>query len=119
MEVHWNWSLCQDFPRSEQVNHYDKELPCMSDVHVRTIRDATTGRIIDECIVEDTPDDVLHRRLGRPRDIRVEITMKRAQQMFEMAGVDIAEIYSPLRIVQEAAMQSYHGIQLKPGCSST
>ena len=37
--------------------------PCMSDVHVRTILDATNGQSIDTCIVEDTPDDVLFRPL--------------------------------------------------------
>ena len=91
--------------------------PCMSDIVTRIIRDASTGKIIDESIIDDTPDDILHRKLQVPRDIRVEVTVRKAQKMFEAKGADIAEIYSPPRIVQEATMERYGGMTLKPGWS--
>ena len=91
--------------------------PCMSDIVTRVIRDASTGKVIDESIIDDTPDDILHRKLQVPRDIRVEVTVRKAQKMFEAKGADIAEIYSPPRIVQEATMERYGGMTLKPGWS--
>ena len=105
------------FPNANKLITTTKTGPCMDDVHTRTVRDAKTGAIIDECIVEDTPDDVMHRKLPRPRDIRVELTMRKARPMFEAKGADIAEVYSPPRIAQEAAMKSYHGVRLHPGWS--
>ena len=91
--------------------------PFMGDVATRVVRDAKTGKVIDESVVEDTPDDVLHRQMPYPRDIRVELTMRKAQNMFEESGADISEIDSPPIIVQEATMQSYHGMKLRPGWS--
>ena len=89
----------------------------MSDIVTRVIRDADSGKIIDESITDDTSDDVMHRKMPIPRNIRVEVTVRKAQSMFEATGADIAEIYSPPRIVQEATMERYHGMALKPGWS--
>ena len=94
---------------SKKLNTTTKKGPCVSDVHIRTLRDATTGHIIHDCIVEDTPDGVLHRRLGRPRDIRAELTINKAQLMFEVEGADIAEIYSPLRTVEKQRCKATMG----------
>ena len=86
------------FPDANRLITTTRKGPCMDDVHTRTVIDAQSGAIFDECIVDNTPDDVLHRKMSRARDIRVELTMKKAQTMFESAGSDIAEVYSPPRI---------------------
>ncbi len=89
----------------------------MSEVHKRITRNLHTGQVIDECVVDDVPDAMLHRPLARPTDIRVELVMKGAMRMFETKNVDIAEVFSPPRVAQEAVMSSYDGARLTPGWS--
>ena len=89
----------------------------MQDVHKRIVRSQNTGKIIDECIIDDVPDEILHRRMMAPEDIQVELIMKGATRMFETRGVDVAEVFSPLRIVQEAGLSNYDGLRLTPGWS--
>ena len=43
--------------------------------------------------------------------------MKDAAKWFRQSGPDIAEIYSPPRIVQEAGLRRYAGVRLRPGWS--
>ena len=55
--------------------------------------------------------------MGEPRDIRVELTLKTAPEMFRRANSDVAEVFSPPRIAQEAGLRSYGGRVLRPGWS--
>ena len=73
--------------------------------------------MIDDCVIEDTPDRILHRRMKDADNIRVELITKGALKMYEELGADVAEVYSQPRIVQEAAMRTYGGTALKPGWS--
>ena len=66
----------------------------MMDVHRRVIRSLSTGKVLDECIVDEINDDVLHRPLKEEDNIRVELTMKGALKLFEMKGPDVVEVYS-------------------------
>ena len=91
--------------------------PAAQDVHRRVIRSLRTGRIIDDCIPDDTPDAVMNRAMRETDDIRIELTMKGAEKMFQRTGVDVAEVYSQPRIVQEAALRTYDGTRLVPGWS--
>ncbi len=91
--------------------------PPIQDVHRRIVRSLSTGKVIDDCIVDDTTDSVLNRHLRVPEDIRIELIMKGALKMFETKGVDVAELYSQPRIAQEAAIRSYNGVNLLPGWS--
>ena len=50
----------------------------MHEVHRRTIRSLSTGKVVDDCIVDNIKDSELNRRLNIPDDIRVELTMKGA-----------------------------------------
>ena len=50
--------------------------PQAEDVYRRTAWNLATGGIIDDCIVEDTPDANLFRSLPAAVDIRVEFVMK-------------------------------------------
>ncbi len=91
--------------------------PRIEEVHKRVIRSVKTGKVVDECIVDDTADAIIHRMLPREEDLRVELTMKGALKMFERKGTDVAEIYSQPRIAQEAALREYDGVKLIPGWS--
>ena len=51
-------------------------------MHRRITRSLTTGKVIDDIIVKDTPDRILHRRLKDADDIRVELIMDGALKIF-------------------------------------
>ena len=89
----------------------------MCDVQHRKIWSLATGKVIDECYVDDVSDDRLHRKLRQPEDIRVEITLRDAVKMYEKKGPDVVEIFSQPRICQEVAGRRYEGLELVPGYS--
>ena len=89
--------------------------PPMMDVHRRVIRSLTTGKVLDDCIVDEVKDDVLHRPLKQEDSIRVELTMKGALKLFEVKGPDVVEVFSQPRVTQEAEIQK--GVKLRPGWS--
>ncbi len=91
--------------------------PPMCDVYRRTVWSLRTGRVIDDCIVEDVPDHILYRELGTEEDVRVELVMKNALAMYERRGADVVELYSQPRIAQEATAKLYSGTKLTPGWS--
>ena len=91
--------------------------PPTEDVHRRTVWNLSTGRIIDDCVVDDTPDDVLYRELPEETNIRVELVLKDAISMYQRQGADVVEIFSQPRIAQEAGMRTYGGTRLVPGWS--
>jgi hypothetical protein len=77
----------------------------------------TKGKLIDECEVDTTPDHVLRRELREPDDIRVELVLKGAQDLYMRQKPDVAEIYSNPRVCQEATSRKFEGIDLRPGWS--
>lgn len=89
----------------------------MCDVQHRKIWSLSTGKFLDECYVDDVSNDPLHRELGRPEDIRVEITLRDAVEMYEKKGPDVAEIFLQPRICQEVSGRRYDGMELTPGYS--
>ncbi len=91
--------------------------PPLCDVHRRTIWSLTTGRVIDDCFVDDVPDTVLHREMATEDDIRIELTMKGAMAMYERKGADVVELFSQPRIAQAATARLYGGTPLQPGWS--
>ena len=94
-----------------------KRGPAIGDVKLRRIWSLTRGVLIDECEVENTPDSKLNRKLAQPDDIRVELVLKGAQDLYMRKGPDVAEIYSNPRVCQEATANKYEGRMLKPGWS--
>ena len=70
----------------------------MCEIHRRFISSLSTGRVLDDCVVDDVPDAVLGRFMDRPDDIRVELTMKGAVELYSRAGADVSEVYSQPRI---------------------
>ena len=83
----------------------------------RTVWNISTGRIIDDCIVEDAPDGTLFRYLPAETDIRVELVLKNAVKLYERVGADVVELFSQPRIAQEAGAKRHGGTSLQPGYS--
>ena len=94
-----------------------KRGPALEDVKSRRIWSLSKGIIIDECDIHDTTDARLNRSLPEPDDIRVELTLKGAQELYMRDRPDVAEIYSNPRVCQEANARRYDGKLLKPGWS--
>ena len=120
-ELEWkdigSGTFAKTFPQAKRMVTTAKGGPPQCEVYRRIIRSLKTGRVIDDCLVDDVPDSVLHRPLREPEDIRVELIMHGATRMFETKGVDIAEIFSQPRVAQEAALRNYDGVRLTPGWS--
>ena len=91
--------------------------PPASEVHRRTVYCIRTNRLIDDCVIDDTCDEDLYRSLDEEMDIRVELTLKDALDLYKKEGADVVEVFSPPRIAQESAMKPYGGTDLKPGWS--
>ena len=89
----------------------------MADIHSRKVWSLSTGKIIDEGIIDDIADYRLHRALKEPDDIRVELVLKGALKLFERKGPDIVEIYSQPRVCQEVDGRDFLGERLRPGYS--
>ena len=91
--------------------------PREQEIQRRVIRDNATGRVIDDCVPENTSDEDLRRALPRQLSIRVELHLKDAAKMFISKGADVAEVYLPPRIAEEAGLRKYGGQVLRPGWS--
>ena len=91
--------------------------PPNRDVHGRTIWSLSTGKVVDDCIPDDVPDEILHREMKCTDAIRVELVMKDPSSMYRRFGADVSEIYSQPRIAQEAAVHSFQGQKLQRGRS--
>ena len=89
----------------------------MRDIAKRTIWCLKAGKMLDECIIDDTPDDCLHRKLDKVTDIRVEVEVKGSLDLFKSIGSDIVELYSQPRVAQEATAKRREGVDLIPGWS--
>ena len=76
-----------------------------------------TGRIIDDCVIDDTPDAILFRDLPFEMDIRVELELRGALKLYEREGADVVEVFSQPRIAQEAGTRTHGGTKLQPGWS--
>ena len=105
------------FMNASRMTTSTKSGPCTADVHRRIIRDVESGRVMHDCIVDDTPDAEVYMRCEAPRNIRVELVMKDAAKWLKTKYHDIVELWSPPRIVREAGLRSYGGKRLKPGWS--
>ncbi len=110
-------TFAKTFPQATWLRTTSRGGPPLQDVHRRIVRSLRTGKIIDDCIVDDVKDDVLNRRLHKPEDVRVELIMKDAMRMYAVKGPDVVEIFSQPRVAQEAAMRPYDGARLVPGWS--
>ena len=89
----------------------------MDDIARRKTWSLSTGRVIDDCEVDMVSDKDLHRDLKEVDDIRVELTLKNAVEMFRRKGPDVVELYSQPRLCQEVDGRKFSGTELTPGYS--
>ena len=83
METYWLGRMGATFHRCDEVDDYHTTRAMQRRLsEARTIGDAKSGQIIDDCPVDDCNDKDLHRPLPPPRDIIVEITMRDAAKWF-------------------------------------
>ena len=54
-------TISRTFIGANKLQVTTKNGPPARDVYRRTVRDLDTGRIIDECVLDDTPDEILYR----------------------------------------------------------
>ena len=107
--------FARTFVNADHMITTSKSGPPMMDIHRRIIRSLSTGKVLDDCIVDEVSDEELHRPLKQPDNIRVELIMKGALKLFNTKGPDVCEIYSQPRIAQEAGFQGR--LRMKPGWS--
>ena len=91
--------------------------PLERDVYRRVVRSLSTGKVIDDCIIDDVSDQILRRSLPSTDNVRVELIMRDALGMYQKKGADVVELYSQPRIAQEAAIRKYGGTDLTAGWS--
>ena len=53
------------------------------------MRSLTSGKVIDDCIIDDVGDDELRRSIGTPDNLRVELIMRGALSMYRREGADV------------------------------
>ena len=109
--------FAKTFLQADRLTVSGKGGPPAGDVARRVVRNLNTGKIVDDCVPDEVPDAMLTRQLPQPEDIRIELTMKGALQMYNRMGPDVCELYSQPRIAQEAAMSKHSGVKLSPGWS--
>ena len=120
-ELEWKYVgsgiVARTFPMSSWLVLTTKSGPAVSEIAWRSVRCVRSGKLLHECRPEDTPDKEIEKELENPLDIRVELTLKKGPEMFRKVNSDIAEVFSPPRIVQEAGLRNYGGRALQPGWS--
>ena len=98
-------TFAQTFRCMTSLVETSRDGPSSSDVHRRITRNVSTGKVIDDCIVDDERDSELPQPLPAADDIRVELIMKDALAMYEIKHSDVCEIYSQPRVAQEASVK--------------
>ena len=109
--------MSRTFVGATRLHTTSKGGPSLHDIEVRKVWSLTTGKLLDECRIDDVADHILHRNLEKPDDIRVEVILKNAIELYEKKGPDVVEIFSQPRVCQEAASGRYLGERLRPGWS--
>ena len=71
--------------------------PSIVDIQHRKIWSLTTGKLLDECDIDDVSDDELNCKLPEKDNIRVEVTLRNTFALFERRGPVVAEIFSQPR----------------------
>ena len=103
-ETDWNvigsGIFAKTFKNAMKLPVTSKGGPPECDVHRRVVRSLTTGKVIDDCIIDDVSERVLRRPLPEPDNIRVELIMKNALAMYQRKGADVVELCSQPRIAQ-------------------
>ena len=111
--------IARTFLNAERMVLTTRTGPREQEIERRVIRHNATGRVIDDCMPENTSDADLRRELPRQLSIRVAFHLKDAVKMFVGKGADVAEVYLPPRLAEEAGLRKYGGQVLRPRWSLT
>ena len=109
--------FARTFKQARKLPVTTKSGPAECGIHRRIVRSLSSGKVIDDCVIEDTADEVLRRELPEAEDLRVELVMRDALSMYQRKGSDVVELYSQPRIAQEASIRRYGKTDLKAGWS--
>ena len=120
-EVKWcnigSGVFAKTFKNIDHLPLSSKGGPCAGDIYRRIVRSLSSGKVIDDCLVDDVSDSELRRKLSSPDNLRVELVMRDSLAMYRVEGADVVEIFSQPRIAQEAALRRYGGTKLAAGWS--
>ena len=96
-EKHWKYVgsgvMMRTFVKATRLILTTKSGPPAADMKQRIIRYLNTGKIIDMCEPDNTPDAELFKQFESPKTIRVELVLKSAEEMYRRRGPDVADIY--------------------------
>ena len=92
MDEHWFSTVAKTFVGSTRMWTTTKHGPAIEDVYMRRIWSLSRGKLIDECEIGQTPDEVLRRPLPEPDDIRVELILKGAQDLYWRPNPNVSEV---------------------------
>ena len=67
----------------------------MSDIQTRRMWSLSTGKSIDECEIQMTADAVLHRPRAQEDNIRVELVLRNALDLYMRGRAPMYRRYSP------------------------
>ena len=88
-------TMARTFKAAKSLRISTKGGPPAGDVERIIVYDLKTGKVIDDCVVDDAADQDLDRELEFETDIRVELILKNALSMYERQGADVVEVFSP------------------------
>jgi hypothetical protein len=109
--------VSRTFIGAERLMTTSRGRPNIIDIQHRKVWSLTSGKLLHECDVNDVADEELNRQLSAPDNIRVELTLRNALELFERRGPDVAEILSQPRVCQEVGGRRFQDEALQPGWS--
>ena len=86
--------FARTFPRISRLVTTTRRGPRLEDIQRRIVRSLTTGKVIDDCVVDEAPHKEGNRYLNEPDDVRIELIMNGALAMYQTKGLDVFEIFS-------------------------
>ena len=70
--------IARTFRSATRLPVTSKGGPCISDIYSKKVWSLSSGKLLDDSILEDTPDSKLKRELAGSDDIGVEMVLKDA-----------------------------------------
>ena len=89
----------------------------LEDIQLRIARSLTTWKVIDDCVVDETPHAERSRYMNELDDVRIEFIVTGALAMFQENGVEVSELRSQIRMAQDAVVRRHGSMDLRPGWS--
>ena len=62
-------------------------------IYRRIVRSLTTGKVIDDCVIDDVSDPVFRRTIPKPENLRVDLIMRGALSMYQRKGALLSALH--------------------------